>query len=696
MHFEPESNGPFCLIATGKNRLLCAFLVVVATLMSSTPTRAEAEILSELVTQFENLRVTGAGLDAAGRSLTVGHLTLEFSQGVLYPVKAGDRTAGVFFSGAGRMTYSSEDRYESPYVEFSVVKNSKYEMTDFSIRDGFSTVLLQTSGAAQLLREGEVWPEGGASTGASKTFGDHRQRWQHDRFWRADRLIPEGIIEEQKDVFVIEIQGSKHDAVFTQDPLRDGTESFAILEESESRNNLFKRNRYPRYLSTQALGRDRLQDPPMPFTVIQLDVELTNPEGRQAELHIRERVRANQTIKTLSFNLETTIFGTVGANASLEELDYNLVSLKDGKGKPLDFSHRRDELIVQIGTTLQPGQEIELQLELQGDVLFKPNNDSYWQLTGAWYPSPFHWGMERFSYHAVVKAARPFTPFSSGQTVRRWEDNGLAAGEFEETHPISGPTLMAGKYKTISETRGERTVRVSSYAGNKPGAAKTLSGLVFGFIEFYEQYLGPYPFSEVNVIEINSLGFGQAPAGVIFITREAFEPRTSQATRLFSEGINARLAHEVAHGWWGHIAALSVVEDQWISEAISDYFSAVAMSSLKSKNEMKIAIRQWQSGAKHVEDRGTVYLANYLTGEGAGLYRHNLLYQKGPLMLHALRQELGDDTFFTILKSFQRSFPWKPARSLDFIDLTTYIAQRDMRPWFDRYLFGTEMPPIKK
>ena len=660
------------------------------------PTTAIAESLSELVTAFESPRLGSAGLSAGGRSFSTEHLTLQFSQGKLYPVFAGERLAGVFFVGAGQMTYTSEDPYEGPFIESSVLKHSRYEMSDLSIRDSFSKVLIQTSGDPRILLQDETWPEETSPATASKAFGEHMNRWRHDRFWRADRLVPEGVIEGNGGVFVVEVQGSKHDVVYTRDPLRDGTESLAILEDSESRNNLFKRNRYPSYLSTQALGRDRLQSPPMPFTVVHLDVELTNPKARQAEIIVRERIKANQTIKSLSFNLETTIFGTVGANAALEELDYNLVSLKDGEGKPLDHSHQRDELMVQLESPLAAGQEIELQIQLEGDVLFRPNNDSYWQLGGAWYPSPFHWGMERFTYRAVVRSAAPFTPFSSGQTVRRWEEGDLAAAEFEEKHPISGPTLMAGKYKTISETRGERTVRVSSYAGNKPRAAKTLAGLVFGFIEFYEQYLGPYPFSEVNVIEINSLGFGQAPAGVIFITREAFEPRTSQATRLFSEGINARLAHEVAHAWWGHIAALSTLEDQWISEAVSDYFSAVAMSALKSENEMNIAIRQWKSGAKDVEERGTVFLGNYITGEGAGYYRHNLIYQKGPLMLHALRQELGDDPFFTILKSFQRSFPWQPARTDDFIDLTSFIAQKDMRPWFDRYLFGTDMPPIKK
>ena len=43
-------------------------------------------------------------------------------------------------------------------------------------------------------------------------------------------------------------------------------------------------------------------------------------------------------------------------------------------------------------------------------------------------------------------------------------------------------------------------------------------------MQFYKVYIGDFPFSELNLIEIEDLGCGQAPAGVIFITREAFNP----------------------------------------------------------------------------------------------------------------------------------------------------------------------------
>ena len=83
-----------------------------------------------------------------------------------------------------------------------------------------------------------------------------------------------------------------------------------------------------------------------------------------------------------------------------------------------------------------------------------------------------------------------------------------------------------------------------------------------------------------------------------------------------------------------------------------------------------------------------------LSGEEAYSDRFGLLYGKGPLMLHALRQELGDQVFFTLLKSFISNFRFKWAETAQFIRITSVIAKKDYQPWFDRYLLGTESPKL--
>jgi len=167
-------------------------------------------------------------------------------------------------------------------------------------------------------------------------------------------------------------------------------------------------------------------------------------------------------------------------------------------------------------------------------------------------------------------------------------------------------------------------------------------------------------------------------------------------TGLYSEGINERLAHEVAHAWWGHVAKRSDLEDQWLSEATAEYYAAVAIGNLRRERDFKNMLQKWRARTKASDDKGSVYMGNYTVSMGETNHRSNLLYGKGPLVLHGLRLEMhNDDLFFTVLKSYVSSFSMKPVWTKDFVGITNYITERDWTPWFDKYLFGTEIPRTK-
>jgi hypothetical protein len=120
------------------------------------------------------------------------------------------------------------------------------------------------------------------------------------------------------------------------------------------------------------------------------------------------------------------------------------------------------------------------------------------------------------------------------------------------------------------------------------------------------------------------------------------------------------------------------------------------MGHLKDKGEFEDALRAWKRNAKESAGKGSILLANQLAGKDTFRDRINLLYNKGPLVLHALRLEVGDNTFFTILKSFQRSFHGKSAYTRDLIGITNFITKKDFTPFFERYVIGTELPEIKQ
>ena len=63
---------------------------------------------------------------------------------------------------------------------------------------------------------------------------------------------------------------------------------------------------------------------------------------------------------------------------------------------------------------------------------------------------------------------------------------------------------------------------MAAYVKKKSGRMKDIANNLFALMELYQKLLGEYPYEELKVIEINEWGFGQAPPGIIFITKEAF------------------------------------------------------------------------------------------------------------------------------------------------------------------------------
>jgi len=664
-------------------------LLAVATVCAS-----EGPTVATWSGAFAAPAIAGPGVSAAGARLASGHLRLDVG-GTMYPVAVNGSLVGVFFRG-GRLAYTSNDPLEAASFRTNAERVGSLAVSgEGVITDTVDAALvLLSSGAGALAPDG--WPAGEPPAEAVEALAAHVRRFAGDKGARYGKLFPQAMVEPPGEPLVMaEIVAGARDLAYSYDTLRDQAESLAVLRDLRSDESFLKGTRVPDLISLQPIGRGRLDPAPRRFLQTDLDVTVVNPTGLRAEVTARTTFRALAPVQVLDLALWSSHVGTVGLGAKPAQHEYVLAAVRDAAGRELPFAHLDDDLLVELPGPLAPGQSVDLSFTVSGDVLFNPGNDAYWSLpTAPWFPTPNRLDCQSMSYHAVVKVPKPFTPFSCGTTVRRWDEGDMACAEFREDKPIQIPVVLAGRYTTESETRNGVTVSVSSYGKPNPRAAKSLITNVHSLMEFYKPFLGGFPFAEMKIIEINAYGFGQAPAGVIFITKEAFSPLQDEASRLFSQGINARLAHELAHTWWGHVAKLGGWEDQWLSESLAEYFSAFAMGRVRRASEFDAAVKEWKAQSRFLKDRGTVFTANLLSGEKAFEDRYLLLYAKGPLVLHALRQELGDSAFLTICKSYLKSFDFKVAETRHFIGLTNFVTKKDYTEWFGRYLLGAEWPKV--
>jgi aminopeptidase N len=76
------------------------------------------------------------------------------------------------------------------------------------------------------------------------------------------------------------------------------------------------------------------------------------------------------------------------------------------------------------------------------------------------------------------------------------------------------------------------------------------------------------------------------------------------------------------------------------------------------------------------------------------LFSPMMVYERGALTLHALRLHLGDDAFFTILRTWTARFHNGNATTEDFMALSEEISGEELDDFFDAWLFQPALPAL--
>ncbi|MFY9552268.1 MAG: M1 family aminopeptidase [Thermoanaerobaculia bacterium] len=637
----------------------------------------------------------GGAVAVSGLELAGPHATWRLQSGRAAPVRAGDDIVGLFFEGKGAVDYVSVDPVEAPSVMFNARKGSslKPERIEGGVRlhDSFDRLLWLAGGQ-------KVAPLAGpAAASLEPVFRRHREKFQrvhapplsHDFALRA-------LDAPEAALLWAEMDGGREDLLYGFDAMEDPVEAIVTLNSSESHDPALRKYLWMAPLSHQPVGRDRRDPPPPRVLLTDVDVMLEASAGNDAKLTVRETlVPKGRPARALRLNLDRIVYARAGAN--LEERVARVTGVTDEKGRSLEFDHRLDELIVALAEPAPPDAPLKLRFEIDGDFLVRLRGDNYWELgIRSWFPQPPLSG-QAYTFRARVRVPKPFVPFVPGATIRRAEEGGDNVLETKVETPVQFAVILAGKYDMEETVRNGVTIRVATYALDNPRARKQLTSVAAEIIAYYVEFLGPFPFPEFNIVEINDYGFGQAPPATMFITKEAFDPLIGDMSRFEAQQIAKIFAHEIAHQYWGIVVRIPSNEEQWLSESFAEYCAAMFLRDRRSGAVERTVRKRWRSGAEFAAEAAPIPLANRVWIRGDALrrseIRSGLLYDKGPILLGAIEKEVGPEKFREFLKAVQETYRWKGGSTKSVVAVLQKVTGKDYGPFFEKYYWSIEMPP---
>src|SRR6185436_7390169 len=293
---------------------------------------------------------------------------------------------------------------------------------------------------------------------------------------------------------------------------------------------------------------------------------------------------------------------------------------------------------------------------------------------------------------------KPWRPIASGSTVALKETDDAFELETHNTEPAHLLAVLAGNYKTREEKIVNITYRVHGYAMARKQVLEEMPKLADGIVRFYESKLGPFPHDELDIVEIPSYGFGIAPSGVVLITTEAFRPDLDWLSAYLSGGVNNRVAHEIAHQWFGHKAYPRTDSDAWLSESFAEYLAGMAMAAMNPDERQvkgfKGMMAQWKSYSKECPGAG-LDRAAFLGGDRGSEDYWCLVYNRGPLVLHMFRANLGDQAFYGVLKKILDDANFDLIGLDDVKKAQKAVLRTDMGWFFDEWAHKAGIPEVR-
>jgi aminopeptidase N len=163
----------------------------------------------------------------------------------------------------------------------------------------------------------------------------------------------------------------------------------------------------------------------------------------------------------------------------------------------------------------------------------------------------------------------------------------------------------------------------------------------------------------------------------------------------FSDVPGFFLAHELAHQWWGHGVAGQNYRERWISEGFAQYAAALWVRHKHGERVFRDMLERMARWALRMERFGPINLGHRL-GHIRGdpqVYRATV-YDKGAYVLHMLRAVVGDEAFFRALSSLQTRHRYGKAGTADVRAALEEASGRDLRAYFDAWVYGTELPRV--
>lgn len=317
-----------------------------------------------------------------------------------------------------------------------------------------------------------------------------------------------------------------------------------------------------------------------------------------------------------------------------------------------------------------------------------------------WFPGNHH-PSDKAAYDLTVTVPEGLRAVSNGELRSEATEDGRTTYSWHTPEPMAShvATLAIGRYEIQRSTAGdgEEGGGVGRGAGRLPvyvavdpsqvERSRAVLRRIPEVIAWAEGNFGPYPFSSTGAIV-------DRPEDVAYALETQNRPVFPGAPDLLL------LVHELAHQWYGDSVTPESWRDMWLNEGFATYAEWLWEEDHGGDSAQEIFDALYEGD--YFEDAASneaVWDFPPARPPSAARISDSPVYERGAMVLHRIRQAVGDDAFFALIRGWATAHRHGNADTADFTAYVEEFAEKaapgaDLTPVWDDWLYGDGKPPL--
>jgi aminopeptidase N len=371
-------------------------------------------------------------------------------------------------------------------------------------------------------------------------------------------------------------------------------------------------------------------------------------------------------------------------------------------GTALVFEHAADKLVIALDGQLAVGTVIELVVRYAGipadGLQIKPNqhNDRAF-FSDNWPNKGHHWLpmidhiADKATMEMDVTAPSHYQVISNGRRIEVTDDlRGNRRTVWRESVPIAPWLYALGVAHFAVQHVGDYNgipIETWVFAQQREAGFHDFAVPTTDALAFYSEWIGPFSYEKLANVQSNSVSGGMEAASAIFYSAGSVSGTRPVRWRNV-------VIHEIAHQWFGNAITESDWNEVWLSEGFATYFTLLFIEHAYGRDEFASGLRSSRRAVLDFDAKTPNYRVIHANLTDMADVTTRMIYEKGSWTLHMLRQEMGDDRFWTGIREYHSRFRERNTTTDEFRAVMERAAGKDLAAFFQQWLYRGGIPRL--